>query len=66
MRAAAAPGDDLPGILPFDRQDSSLLSILARANALLVRPAGDGARAAGEIVEYLPTGPMPAHSAVIR
>lgn len=38
----------------FDRQDSSLLSVLAEANALIVRPPEDGARAAGETVEYLP------------
>jgi len=35
-------------------QDSSLLGILSRSNALIVRPVGDGARAAGETVEYLP------------
>ncbi|WP_319823547.1 gephyrin-like molybdotransferase Glp [Thalassovita sp.] len=38
----------------FDRQDSSLLSVLAEANALIVRPADDGPRAAGESVDYLP------------
>ncbi|SNS00297.1 gephyrin-like molybdotransferase Glp [Antarctobacter heliothermus] len=42
------------GITALDRQDSSLLSVLGRANALLVRPAGDGAHTAGEIVSYLP------------
>lgn len=42
------------GITALDRQDSSLLSVLGRANALLIRPMGDGARAAGEIVSYLP------------
>ena len=35
-------------------QDSSLLGILSRSNALIVRPVGDPARAAGETVEYLP------------
>jgi len=38
----------------FARQDSSLLSILSDANALIVRPPDDPARAAGELVEYLP------------
>lgn len=38
----------------FDRQDSSLLSVLADANALIVRPPEDAARAANEMVEYLP------------
>jgi molybdopterin molybdotransferase len=36
------------------RQDSALLSILAEADALLIRPSGDGPRAAGDVVEYLP------------
>jgi molybdopterin molybdotransferase len=42
------------GIRPEDRQDSSLLSILAHADALLVRPPHDPAREAGEVVDYLP------------
>lgn len=41
-------------ITPFDRQDSALLSILSTADALLIRPMGDGPRKAGEQVEYLP------------
>lgn len=40
-------------IRPFDRQDSSLLTILAEANALLVRPVADPPRRAGESVQYL-------------
>jgi len=36
------------------RQDSSLLSVLGAADALVVRPAGDPARAAGEMVDYIP------------
>jgi len=42
------------GIVPFERQDSGLLTVLGEANALLVRPIGDGSRRAGEIVEYIP------------
>ncbi|TCM81467.1 gephyrin-like molybdotransferase Glp [Rhodovulum steppense] len=42
------------GIAPFDRQDSALLTILSEADALIVRPPGDGPRRAGEAVEYLP------------
>ena len=42
------------GIAAEDRQDSSLLSILAHADALLVRSPHDPARQAGEVVEYLP------------
>ena len=41
-------------VSPFDRQDSALLSILSGADALLIRPMGDGPRKAGEMVEYLP------------
>ncbi|RYH10155.1 gephyrin-like molybdotransferase Glp [Tropicimonas sp. IMCC6043] len=41
-------------VTPFDSQDSALLTILARANALLVRPVADGPRQAGESVEILP------------
>lgn len=53
MRARLTPGPDLPLIEPFPDQDSSLQSILAQADALLIRPAGDGPRLAGEEVEYL-------------
>ena len=42
------------GITPFQRQDSALLSVLADADALLVRPIGDGPRNAGDTVEYVP------------
>lgn len=35
-------------------QDSSLLSVLAAADALLVRPAGERARVAGDMAEYIP------------
>ncbi|OYX44310.1 MAG: molybdopterin molybdenumtransferase MoeA [Rhodobacterales bacterium 32-67-9] len=41
-------------IRPFDRQDSALLSVLAEANALLLRPVGDAARAEGTEVDYIP------------
>ncbi|MEO0485103.1 MAG: molybdopterin molybdotransferase MoeA [Pseudomonadota bacterium] len=42
------------GLHVFDRQDSSLLTVLAEANALAIRPIGDPARAAGEPIDYLP------------
>ena len=38
----------------FEKQDSSLLTVLADANALAIRPPNDGARAAGEVLSYLP------------
>ena len=57
MRATLGAGDGQPTITPFDRQDSSLLSILASADALLIRPIGDGPRQAGARVDYLPLHP---------
>lgn len=45
---------DNHGIRACDDQDSSLLSVLAQANALLVRQPHDPARAAGDEVQYLP------------
>ncbi|MCE8546249.1 molybdopterin molybdotransferase MoeA [Ruegeria pomeroyi] len=50
MRARVDDGQ----IATFGDQDSSLLSILAQANALLMRPPEDPARAAGERVRYVP------------
>ncbi|MCX7644802.1 MAG: molybdopterin molybdotransferase MoeA [Rhodobacteraceae bacterium] len=50
MRARVENG----AITAFERQDSALLSVLAEANALLVRPVSDPPRAAGETVDYLP------------
>ncbi|MEO8243453.1 MAG: molybdopterin molybdotransferase MoeA [bacterium] len=55
MRARLSEAHDLPTVTPFDRQDSALLSILSEANALVIRPVGDGPHAAGDVVEYLPT-----------
>ena len=54
LRATLSDGPDLPLIQPFPSQDSARLSLMAQADALLVRPAGDPARPAGEIVDYLP------------
>ncbi len=54
MRARLTPGASLPMITPFDRQDSALLGVLAEADALLIRPMGDGALAAGAEVAFLP------------
>ncbi|WP_299404251.1 gephyrin-like molybdotransferase Glp [uncultured Roseobacter sp.] len=50
MRATVTPD----GLRVFDRQDSSLLTVLAQANALLVRPPHDPARPIGDPVAYLP------------
>jgi len=49
MRAEVAEGT----ITPEPRQDSALLSVLAHANALMIRPAADGPRKAGDAMDYL-------------
>jgi molybdopterin molybdotransferase len=54
MRAQLSRVEGQTFITPFDRQDSALLSILSKADALLVRPIGDQARSVGDLVQYLP------------
>jgi molybdopterin molybdotransferase len=54
MRARRTAG----GVAPFDRQDSSLLTILSEADCLLVRPPGDPARPVGAEVEIVPLPEM--------
>ena len=54
MRAKIEHRDGGAYVHPFDRQDSALLSVLAKADVLLIRPAGDVARQAGEDVAYIP------------
>lgn len=41
------------GVAPFAKQDSSLLSILSRADALIVRPPNDPPRAVGQTVDTI-------------
>ncbi|MFT3690116.1 molybdopterin molybdotransferase MoeA [Paenirhodobacter sp.] len=53
MRAVLGAGTP-PGITPCTSQDSARLGVLAEADALLIRPLGDGPRKAGETVDYLP------------
>ncbi|QCO54985.1 molybdopterin molybdotransferase MoeA [Pseudorhodobacter turbinis] len=53
MRAEVQHGPQGPEIRSLDNQDSALLTVLSAANALLLRPIGDGPRAIGEMVEYL-------------
>lgn len=50
MRAILEDG----ALRAMESQDSSLLSILSQANALIVRPVGDGPRAEGDAVDYIP------------
>jgi molybdopterin molybdotransferase len=49
MRSTVEPA----GLRPLPKQDSALLTILQRANALLLRPVNDPARKAGDTVDYL-------------
>ncbi len=49
MRAKLADGQ----LTVSERQDSSLLSVLSEANALVIRPPQDPARKAGEIVKFI-------------
>ncbi|WP_209425347.1 gephyrin-like molybdotransferase Glp [Pararhodobacter sp. SW119] len=51
MRARLEPGSR---IRPFARQDSSLMTVLGEADALLIRPIRDPARPEGHPVRYIP------------
>lgn len=57
LRARLETGDGLPVVLPFDSQDSARLSVMSQADALLVRPAFDPARRAGDRVDFIPLRP---------
>ncbi len=50
MRARLTPD----GIIPAERQDSALLSVLAEATVLLFRPPHDPAREIGHPINYVP------------
>ena len=52
MRARIESGPDGWICTPFERQDSSLLSVLSDANALMIRPAFDPAQTAGSVVSF--------------
>ncbi len=54
MRAEVSPGDTLPVITPYNRQDSSLLTVLSGASALLVRPVDAPRARNGDVVEFIP------------
>ena len=53
MRATLDAGGRYPRVTPGERQDSSLLTVLAHADALMIRPAGQGPLKAGALVEFL-------------
>jgi molybdopterin molybdotransferase len=54
MRATLAPSSDgLPLVTPFPRQDSSMVRVLAQAQALVVRPPFAPPAAAGSLVQVM-------------
>lgn len=53
MRAQLSIMDGTLVCMPETRQDSSLLSVLSRADALMVRDPKDRARKAGDMVEFI-------------
>jgi len=46
--------DELPLVIPFETQDSSMLSVLSAADCLVIRPPHTPAAEAGEIVRVMP------------
>lgn len=44
---------DHTGVTIYDRQDSALLTVLAQANCLVIRPPNDPARHAGDSIEII-------------
>ncbi|MDP5307054.1 molybdopterin molybdotransferase MoeA [Paracoccus spongiarum] len=54
LRATLEQGPDLPLLRTFPDQDSARLSLMAEADALLVRPAGDPPRQEGDVIDFLP------------
>ena len=54
IRAQITTRDGVQMIMPAPRQDSSMMLVLATANALIVRPPFDPAKATGEFVSVIP------------
>ena len=54
MRGHFTEGDAARTVTAFDRQDSSMLTVLANANCLILRPIDDTAKAAGDAVTIYP------------
>ena len=54
IRAQITTKDGVQVIMPAPRQDSSMMSVLATANALIVRPPFDPAKIAGDFVSVIP------------
>jgi molybdopterin molybdotransferase len=59
LRATLAYDEEgLPVVTPARKQDSSMISVYAGANALLVRPPYDAPRQAGDMVMAMPLDPL--------
>ena len=54
LRAIVEHGPEGTVVTPFADQDSARLTLMANAQALLVRPPGDPARRKGERVAFIP------------
>ncbi|MBU2993443.1 molybdopterin molybdotransferase MoeA [Octadecabacter sp. 1_MG-2023] len=54
MRARFHEGPDARHVIGFDRQDSSMLTVLADANCLMLSPIGSAAKETGDSVTILP------------
>ncbi|MDO5606298.1 MAG: molybdopterin molybdotransferase MoeA [Paracoccus sp. (in: a-proteobacteria)] len=54
LRATLSDDRTRPVVTPFGDQDSARLGLLAQADCLILRPAKDPARRAGETVRFLP------------
>ena len=67
MRATlATDAGGVARVTPFNDQDSSLVTVLASANALLKRPIGAGAVDAGDMVAVLPLAHRPSQGVAPR
>ncbi|KAB7615683.1 molybdopterin molybdotransferase MoeA [Amylibacter sp. SFDW26] len=53
MRANLELVNGVQTCTPFDRQDSSLLSVLAKANCLMIRPPNEPKKKEGDIVDII-------------
>ncbi|MBA4489517.1 gephyrin-like molybdotransferase Glp [Paracoccus sp. S1E-3] len=53
LRATLSETDGLPVVTPMEDQDSARLGLLAQADALLIRPAGDPPREAGDQIKFI-------------
>jgi len=54
MRARYVEGEDTREVTAFDKQDSSMLTVLAEANCLLLRPIEDAPKTIGDKVTIYP------------